>query len=171
MTSSEKVVYIAFVGHPVLEVAAIVTCKGQVIDIFHEFINYFNGILESYHSEQEPLTDSFGTRFEHAIGENELDQVGLSFCQVQEKLCRFISTHDTELTIIVNNLSLYQGMALPRDANRVWNLPGNKTFKTSDTILQGRRCFGHHSVYYQYDTKEPDCALTLAAMMTVHGSN
>ena len=176
MASSEKVVYIALVGHPVLEVAAIITDHGRAIDLFHEFVNYFNGVLmESYYREQEPVTDSFGTRFEHAIGEDELDKVGLPLYQVQEKLRRFITAHGTNLTIIVNDLSLYHEMKLSFDVNRVWHT-SNKIFKmlkelfykkksSLNEIAQGRRCIGHRSVYYQYGWKEPACAFMLAALM------
>ena len=175
MASSEKVVYIALVGHPVLEVAAIVTDHGRAIDLFHEFVNYFNGVLmESYSREQEPVTDSFGTRFEHAIGEDELDRVGLSLYQVQEKLRRFMTAHGTNLTIIVNDLSLYHEMKLSFDANRVWDA-SHKSFKMLKElfykntlikdIVQGRRCIGHRSAYYRCCSKEPVCALMLAALM------
>ncbi|MEL7523217.1 MAG: hypothetical protein AAGJ80_16655 [Cyanobacteria bacterium J06553_1] len=180
MSSSEKVLHIALVGHPVLEVAAIVTCDGRVIDTFHEFVNYFNGVYEGFRREQEPVTDSFGTRFEHAIGEHHLDQCGLSLAEVQENLRRFVTTHIDNVKVIVNDLSQYHSMNLNLDANHVWN-PRN-TFSRivkkiffkempMENILQGkRRCNGHRSAYYRLCTREPDCALKIAAVM-VQDSN
>ena len=171
MASSRKVVYLALVGYPILEVASIVTSRGQTVDIFHHFVNYFNDTwLESCLAEQEPITDSFGTRFEHAISEAELGQNGLSLKHVQAKFRRFLSSHDISC-LVVNNLEQYQYLTLPVDANHVWYECNNPIAATVEKemkvrILQEKRCLGHRSIYYEWDgKKEPTCALQSAAKM------
>ena len=170
MSSSGKVVYVALVGYPILEVAAIATSHGQTVEVFHQFVSYFNDIAESYLKEQEPLTDSFGTRFEHAIGEVQLGQNGVSLHQAQENLRRFLSALDVSW-LVVNNLQHYQFLNLPVDANQVWN-ESNKSMtamikqEMKVRILQGKSCYGHHSLYYRFvGQKEPKCALMSAAKM------
>ena len=112
MPSCGKVVYVALVGYPILEIAAIATSGGQTVDVFHQFLSYFNDIAESYLKELKPITDSFGTRFEHAIGEIELGQNDVSLTQAQENLRRFLSAPEVSW-LVVNNLKHYQYMKLP----------------------------------------------------------
>ena len=175
MPSCGKVVYVALVGYPVLEIAAIATSRGETVDVFHQFVSYFNDITESYLKEQEPITDSFGTRFEHAIGEIELGQNGVSLTQALENLRRFLSTSEVSW-LVVNDLKHYQYLNLPVDANQVWhesNKPITAMVKQEmkARILQGKRCYAHRSLYYRFDgQKEPKCALMSAAKM-VHELN
>ena len=172
MTSSAKVAYLALVGHPLLEVASIVTLRGQTVDLLHHFIFYFNDIAESCLAEPEPVTDSFGTRFEHAISEMELSRRNtLLLCHVREKLQRFLYAHDIAY-LVVNNLAQYQYLQLPYNVNQVWSecTPSIEALHIKkdirERILEGVQCRGHLSSYYQFDnTKEATCALMLAARM------
>lgn len=167
MTSHKKVVYIALVGHPVLEVAAITARHGYVTDLFHHFITYFNGVSESFHIEPEPVTDSFGTRFEHAIGEDELDKFGFSLCYVQEKLRRFLSTYEADHIVIVNDILRYDEMKPQVNATGVWSKTTTTPLHRNELklIFQDYACSGHLSSYYQCHSTEPECALVLAGMM------
>ena len=174
--NNEEVAYVALVGEPVVEVAVIVTRCGIIVNKFHEFVNYFN--LEDQLTEMEPVTDSFGTRFEHGIGEMELDHAGIPLPVVQEKLRLFLSIFGSKLKIIVNECHdnattlQYDEMKQLREPNGVWHLRVNsssqrwswETLKQVPQITQ--QCTAHRSAYYK-GSHHPECALRFAYIMAM----
>lgn len=164
MIDCEEVAFVALIGQPVLEVAAIVMRHGKMIDKFHEFVNYFNVNLEGYHTEMEPVTDSWGTRHTHGIGEMELDQVGKPLYIVQDRLRLFLAIFGSNLKIIVNECERkYKTEELPTHSQQYsW-----KQFKQA---LQMERCSGHRSIYFKDRTHEPQCALRVACTMVMEGN-
>ena len=168
MTDYEEVAYVAFIGEPTVEVAVIVTRHGKIVNKFHEFVNYFNVNLEGNQKEMEPITDSWGTRFCHAIGEMELDHVGLPLHVVQERLRLFLSIFGSSLKIIVNE-SHYNQMKQSFESSvtcRIqWGDNSQRwTWEMLKQALQIAQCTGHRSGHY-FNECEPECALRVACIM------
>ena len=155
-------VYLALVGNPVVEIAAVVYLNGISIEYFHEFINYFNGILNESYSEIYPITDSFGTRFEHAISENDLHDWGQANERVVENLNTFLNDSYGDSYLSVNDIEKFNSLNIHHEIDRLWDA-------TTTTSLQlmshSKRCKSHRSTYYYNDTKAPICARTIATTM------
>lgn len=166
--SGKVVVYIALIGNPAIEVAGLCVLHNRVIDMFHEFITYFNNTSESYLTEAEPTTDSFGTRFQHALSEHELDYWGRPFYQVQQIVERFLKTHTAiQNTIIVNDFHKYKDLVQTHFDAIIQCSPTTTTTtstKRHALFLQGKQCRAHRSLYYQL-SQEPMCALHCVATM------
>ena len=177
MSHYEEVAFIAMVGEPIVEVAAVVTRRGNVVNKFHEFVNYFNVNFEGNRVEMEPVTDSFGTRFMHGIGEMELECAGLPLPIVQERLRLFLSIFGPKLKVIVNENHTncetiqYREMKQSIESVDVWcmymSCYSNQWLQEKlKQTLQITQCTGHHSGYYQ-SKFEPVCALRVAYIMAM----
>ena len=168
MTDYEEVAYVALIGEPTVEVAVIVTRRGKAINKFHEFVNYFN--IEGNQEEMEPVTDSWGTRFYHGIGEMELLHVGLPLPVVQERLRLFLSIFGPNLKVIVNESYCHDKILEYNHMKQCCKASGVEQCKSSwETLKQALQitpCTGHRSVHY-FCEREPECALRIACLMAM----
>ena len=165
MASYDTVVYLALMGHPVLEVTTLVRRNQKTIETLHFLINHEQVISDETAYECPPRTDPIGTSFEHGISEHELEQFGVSLTYAHNTLKSFLCDTYTKVPLIVNDYTRYQSLSIARNVTAFWN--GDlMTDSPSDThrLVLGKTCPAHHSSYYRID-RPPLCTLKVAAIM------
>lgn len=163
---ADKYICIAVLGSPVLEVAAVVRTTTDVFDVYHAIIAYNNHSTQEALYECEPTTDSFGTRFTHAISELELDHYGLPIDIVRHQLDTFLNLNYEKCLVFVNDVESFQSLQIHREVLHMTKCPRSKSVeKTTLSILRVKKCQAHHSIYFTNPWK-PQCALALADAMS-----
>ena len=158
-----KTIYIALVGNPVVEVAAMLRYGEKVVDVYHAIISYDSVITNESLYELSPQTDYYGTLYEHGISELELEQFGIPLQTVRSDLQTFLNLNNTFIPIIVNNFHRFQSLQLGCDPTGVYD---NVSVSKRQTSIYGKRCKVHQSSYYT--SQAPcQCALIIAGKMVL----
>ena len=114
--------------------------------------------MESY-LEPYPVTDPSGTRFEHAVSENELHELGHPKGEVVENLRSLLCDNYANACLIVNDLEKFRTLKMPREIDYLFDA---LEFEANQLEIS---CNGHRSSYCCKDANTVVCALTIARTM------